>query len=47
MADSIENKVAQSALVQFDLEEYYPQGIRTLLDLSQWLERGFILREKD
>ena len=47
MADSIENKVAQSALVQFDLEDYYPQGVRTLLDISQWLEQGFILREKD
>ena len=47
MADSIENKVAQSALVQFNLEDYYPQGVRTLLDLSQWLEQGFILREKD
>ena len=47
MADSIENKVAQSALVQFDLEDYYPQGARTLLNISQWLEHGFILREKD
>ena len=47
MADAIVNRVAQSALVQLDLEAYYPSGTRTLIDLSQWLEEGFILREKE
>jgi len=47
MADAIINRVAQSALVQLDLEAYYPSGTRTLIDISQWLEEGFLLREKD
>lgn len=46
MADEIVNRVAKSPLVTFDLEEYYPEGERKTLDLSQWLEDGFILREK-
>ena len=45
--DEIVNKVANSALEVFDLEDYYPQGIRTQIDLSQWLYEGFILKEKD
>ena len=45
--DEIINKVANSALVVFDLEDYYPNGIRTQIDLSQWLYEGFLLREKD
>lgn len=47
MSDEIINKVANSALVVFDLEDYYPNGIRTQIDLSQWLYEGFLLREKD
>ena len=46
MADEIVNRVTKSPLVTFDLEEYYPEGERKTLDLSQWLEDGFILREK-
>ena len=45
--DEIINKVANSALVVFDLEDYYPNGIRTQIDISQWLFEGFLLREKD
>lgn len=45
--EEIVNKVAASALEVFDLEDYYPKGIRTQLDLSQWLIEGFLLREKD
>lgn len=41
------NKVANSALEVFDLEDYYPKGNRIQLDISQWLFEGFILREKD
>ena len=45
--DEIINKVANSTLVVFDLEDYYQKGIRTEIDLSQWLIEGFLLREKD
>ena len=46
MSETIVNKVAQSALITFDLEEYVPKGTRTLIDLALWLEGGFLLREK-
>jgi len=45
--DEIVNKVAKSVLEVFDLEDYYPSGIRTQLDISQWLLDGFLLKEKD
>lgn len=45
--DEIINKVANSALEVFDLEDYYPKGIRTQIDISQWLLEGFLLKEKD
>ncbi len=45
--EEIVNKVAASKLEIFDLEDYYPAGKRILLDMAQWLEEGFILREKD
>lgn len=47
MQDEIINKVANSALEVFDLEDYYPAGIRTQIDISQWLYEGFLLKEKD
>ncbi len=47
MADEIKNRVANSKLITIDLEDYYPKGERVLLDVSQWLEQGFILRESD
>ena len=47
MSGEIVNRVAKSPLITFDLEEIYPQGKRMRLDLSQWLEQGFILREKE
>ena len=47
MAGEIVNRVAKSPLITFDLEEHYPAGERKTLDLSQWLEQGFILREKE
>jgi hypothetical protein len=43
--DEIVNRVASSALEVFDLEDYYPSGTRTQLDLSQWLIEGFLLKE--
>ena len=45
--DEIINKVANSVLEVFDLEDYYPSGIRTQIDISQWLIEGFLLKEKD
>ncbi len=45
--EEIVNKVAASALEVFDLEDYYQKGIRTQIDIAQWLYDGFILREKD
>ena len=45
--DEIINKVANSSLEVFDLEEYYPMGIRVQIDISQWLSDGFILKEKE
>lgn len=47
MAEEIVNRVAQSKLVTFDLEDYYPKGKRLLLDIKDWLHEGFILREKE
>jgi len=47
MKDKIVNKVAQSTLVTFDLEELYPSEVLLEVDLSQWLDQGFILREKE
>jgi hypothetical protein len=45
--EEIVNRVANSALEVFDLEDYYPKGMRTQIDLSQWLYEGFLLKEKD
>lgn len=45
--DEIINKVANSALEVFDLEDYYPKGIRTQIDISNWLLGGFLLKEKE
>lgn len=45
--EKIINKVANSAIEVFDLEDYYPKGIRSQIDVSQWLVDGFLLKEKD
>ena len=47
MADTIFNRVAESKLITFDLEKLYQIGDRITIDLSQWLEKGIILREKE
>ncbi len=47
MQEEIINKVASSALVVFDLEDYYQSGVRSKIDISQWLIEGFLLKEKD
>lgn len=43
----IVNRVSQSKLVTFNLEDYYPKGNRVALDIKDWLFEGLILREKD
>ena len=43
----IVNRVAQSSLITFDLEEYYPEGKRMVIDISAWLYEGLILREQE
>lgn len=47
MEDEILNKVAQSKLITFNLEDYYPKGERMVLDIKDWLYEGFILKEKE
>lgn len=47
MEEPIINRVAQSSLVTFDLEEYYHTGDRVLFDLKDHLYEGLILKEKD
>jgi hypothetical protein len=45
--NEIVNRVTSSALVTFDLEDYYPKGDRVLIDIKEQLFQGLILREKD
>lgn len=45
--NEIINKVAISKLEVFDLEDYYQTGVRRQIDVSQWLEDGFLLIEKN
>lgn len=45
--EPILNRVAQSKLVTFNLEDYYPEGKRRRLDIKDWLHQGFILKEKE
>ncbi|SDR97141.1 DUF2480 family protein [Christiangramia echinicola] len=47
MAEEIINRVANSKLITFNLEDHYPQGQRLIFDLSKWLFEGFVLKEKD
>ncbi len=45
--NEIINRVANSTLITFDLEEHYVQGDRVLIDVKDILFQGLILREKD
>ena len=45
MNNTITNKVSNSSLIIVDLQDYKSKGVRTLVDISQWLEEG-VLREK-
>jgi hypothetical protein len=43
----IVNRVANSALITIDLEDYYPKGTRVCFDIKEWLYEGLVLREKE
>lgn len=45
--DEIVNKVSQSSLEVFDLEDYFPDDHAVEFDISQFLFEGFLLKEKD
>ncbi len=45
--DELVNKVAQSGILTIDLEQYYPEGKRVLLDIKPLLFQELILKEKD
>ncbi len=47
MPDEIINRVANSKLKTIDLEEYYPQGRRSVIDIKKWLFQELILKEVD
>ncbi len=47
MEKEIVNKVAESGLLEINLEDYYPKGERVLLDIKEHLFQGLILKEKD
>jgi hypothetical protein len=47
MESAIVNKVAESGLITLDLEKYIPQEEIVAFDLTPFLFRGLILKEKD
>lgn len=47
MSEALVNKVAESGLISFDLEEFYPKGDIKTFDLKEHLFMGLILKEKD
>ena len=47
MSDIMINKVAESALITINLEDYYPKESIMVFDLKDYLFMGLILKEKD
>ena len=45
--EPIENKVASSSLITLNLEDYFDNGERVVLDIKPWLFMEMILKEKD
>tara|TARA_B100000809_G_C15003010_1_gene482189 strand:+ start:131 stop:637 length:507 start_codon:yes stop_codon:yes gene_type:complete len=45
--EEIINRVSNSKLKTFDLEEIYPEGKRVIFDIKDWLFHEIILKEKD
>ena len=46
-SDIIVNRVAQSPLVTFRIEEYYAAGERKTFDIKPFLYMEWVLKEKD
>lgn len=46
MEKEIVNRVANSKLKTFDLEDLYPSGERKQIDIKDWLLEGIVLQEK-
>lgn len=44
--DKVVNRVADSGLITFDLEEYYPHEPASAFDLKDYLFMGLILKER-
>lgn len=47
MAEEIVNRVANSGIITFNLEDYYAEGERVLYDIKDNLWQGLALKEKD
>lgn len=47
MQETFVNKVAESGIITFSLEEYYPKEEILLFDLKVFLFMGLVLKEKD
>ena len=47
MPNEIVNKVANSQLRTINLEEFYPQGTRMVIDIKNWLFQELILKESE
>jgi len=47
MSELIVNKVAESGIISFDIETYYPKEELKIFDLKDYLFMGLILKEKD
>lgn len=45
--EGIINRVTSSGIITFNLEDYYPEGKRVLLDIKGQLFQEMILKEKD
>jgi hypothetical protein len=45
--NEIVNRVSNSGLITFDLEDYYQPGDRVIIDIKEQLFQEMILREKD
>lgn len=46
MSDVIENRVEKSGLINLDLNELVPKGIRSVLDVKDFMFEGVMIREK-
>ena len=47
MSGEIVNRVANSGIITFNLEDYYHEGERVIYDIKDNLFQGLVLREKD